>query len=122
MKEQQIFLFMQDPIHIATKFRNRLLSKVATMKMGSYSIDIGDLIDLVESKNKLEHNLVKCDINPKDRQNFASCLIISFDTVLNLLNKNENAKGTYMYLSLLRLIISGFIEKSTTIEERLFHI
>jgi uncharacterized membrane protein len=31
-------------------------------------------------------------------------------------------KCTYVYLSLLRLIITGFIEKSTKIEERLLHI
>ena len=39
MTEQQILLFMQDPIHVATKFRNRLLSQVASMKMGKYLID-----------------------------------------------------------------------------------
>jgi len=39
MKGQQILLFMQDPIHVATKFRNRLLSEVASMKMGKYLID-----------------------------------------------------------------------------------
>ncbi|CAF3080811.1 unnamed protein product, partial [Rotaria sp. Silwood2] len=56
------------------------------------------------------------------RQNFPCCRRISSDNVLNLLNKNENFKGTYVYLSLLRSIIIGFIEKSSTIEERLYHI
>ncbi|CAF3288524.1 unnamed protein product [Rotaria sp. Silwood2] len=122
MKQQQTFLFMQDPIHIATKIRNRLLSTVANLRMGDFSVDIKDLIDLVESKSKLEHNLIKSDLNPKDRQNFASCLRISSETVLALLNRNENSKGTYVYLTLLNLIISGFINKSTAIEERLFNI
>jgi hypothetical protein len=98
MKEQQIMFFMQDPIHIATKFRNRLLSKVAKLKMGDYSIDDQDLIDLIKSKNKIEHNLIKCDVNPKDKQNYVSCLRISSEIVLNLLEKNKNAKGTYVYL------------------------
>ncbi|CAF4389598.1 unnamed protein product, partial [Rotaria magnacalcarata] len=40
----------------------------------------------------------------------------------NLLEKNEKATGTYVYLSLLRSIIAGFIERSTTVEERLFHV
>ena len=122
MGEQQIFLFMQDPIHIATKIRNRLLSKVAKMKMGCYSINIEHLIELVESKSKIEHNLTKSDVNVKDRQIFSSCLRISSEKVLNLLNKNEKAKGTYVYLTLLNLIISEFINKSITIEERLYHI
>ena len=122
MKEQQILLFMQDPIHIATKFRNRLLSEVASMKMGKYLIDKQHIIYLIESYNKIEHSLIKCDVNIKDRQNFPSCRRISSENVLNLLNKNENFKGTYVYLSLLRSIIIGFIEKSSTIEQRLYHI
>ena len=115
MTEQQILLFMQDPIHVATKFRNRL-SQVASMKMGKYLIDKEHIIYLIESHSKIEHNLIKCDINIKDRQNFPSCRRISSENVLNLLN-NENFKGTYVYLSLLRSIIIGFIEKSSTIEE-----
>ncbi|CAF2142276.1 unnamed protein product [Rotaria magnacalcarata] len=39
---------MQDGIHIATKFRNRLLSETAHMKIGSYSIDIQDVFDLID--------------------------------------------------------------------------
>ena len=49
MEEERIFIFMQDPIYLATKIRNRLLSKVAKMKMGCYSINIEHLIDLIES-------------------------------------------------------------------------
>ncbi|CAF3191676.1 unnamed protein product [Rotaria socialis] len=122
MEEQQILFFMQDGIHIATKFRNQLLSETAHMKIGSYSIDIHDVFDLIELESKIEHTLIKCDVDPKDRQNFASCLRISSKDVLNLLEKNEKATGTFVYLSLLRSIIAGFIERSTTIEQRLFHI
>ncbi|CAF3933165.1 unnamed protein product [Rotaria sp. Silwood1] len=70
MKDQQILLFMQDPPHIATKFRNRLLSEVALMKMGDYSIDIQHLMNLIELNNKLEHNLIKCD-NDKEINNYS---------------------------------------------------
>ena len=122
MKQQQIFLFMQDPIHVLTKLRNRLLSTVADLRMGDYSIDMQDLVHLIETKSKIEHNLIKSDVNPKDRQNFSSCLRISSELVLNLLKENNNAKGTYVYLKLLNLIVSGFINKSTTIEERLYNI
>ena len=121
MKEKQLMFFMQDPVHIATKLRNRLLSNTAKLVMGDYSIDNKALIHLIESKNKIEHNLIKCDINPKDKQNYPSCVRLSSGIVLNLLEKDRNFKGTYVYLSLLRLIISGFIEKTTKIEERLLH-
>ncbi|CAF4343454.1 unnamed protein product [Rotaria sp. Silwood2] len=122
MKEQQLLLFVQDSTHIATKFRNRLLSDVASMKMGDFSIDIQHLMNLIALKNKIDHNLIKCDVCPKDRQNFASCRRISSDLVLNLLNKNKNCKGTFIYLSLLHSIITGLIDKPTTIEQRLYHI
>ena len=72
MNGKQAFIFLQDPIHLATKIRNRLLSKVASMKIGDYEINTQHLIDLVETKHKLEHNLIRCDIDPKDRQNYAS--------------------------------------------------
>ncbi|CAF3080864.1 unnamed protein product [Rotaria socialis] len=121
MSGQQILLFMQDPIHVETKFRNRLLSEIASMKIGDYHVSIDHLINLIESKNKIEHNLIKSDICPKDRQNYASCRRISSELVLQLLNKMEDCKGTYIYFSLLRSIITGLIEKSTTIEERLYH-
>ena len=91
------------------------------MKMGKYLIDKEHIIYLIESHSKTEQNLIKCDSNIKDRQNFPSCRRISSENVLNLLN-NENFKGTYVYLLLLRSIIIGFIEKSSTIEERLYHI
>ncbi|UJR06730.1 hypothetical protein I4U23_011019 [Adineta vaga] len=122
MKGQQLLLFMQDSIHIATKFRNRLLSEVASMKMGDYRIDIQHLMNLIALKNKLDHNLIKCDVCPKDKQNFVSCRRISSDMVLNLLNNNKNYTGTFIYLSLLNSIIKGLIDKSTTIEQRLYHI
>ena len=56
MTEQQILLFIQDPIHVATKFRNRLLSQVASMKMGKYLIDKEHIIYLIESHIKIERN------------------------------------------------------------------
>ena len=103
-------------------FENRLLSTVALMKIGDYWVDIQHLINIIKSKHKIEHNLIKCDVTPKDLQNFASCRRISSELVLNLLKKDENCKGTYVYLSLLRSVITGLIEKSTIIEESLQHI
>ena len=82
-------------------------------RIGDSSFDIQHLIDLITLKSKIEHSLIKCDINPKGRQSFASCRRISSDLVLNLLNNNENCIGTYVYLLLLRLIITELVDKST---------
>ncbi|CAF4698981.1 unnamed protein product [Rotaria socialis] len=38
--QRQIFLFLQDPTHLITKWRNRLLSKVAEMRIGNQIIKI----------------------------------------------------------------------------------
>ena len=121
MHERQILLFMQDGTHLATKIRNRLLSKKAAMKMGDCRIDVKHLLELVERTDKIHHGLIKCDISPKDRQNFASCRRISSDSVLHLLARNNHAKGTYIYLSLLHLTIVSYVEKSTSIEDRLYY-
>ncbi|CAF0898057.1 unnamed protein product, partial [Didymodactylos carnosus] len=61
----QLFLFFQDPIHLATKLRNRLLSKKAQLMMGTQHITLQHLQDLVENRSKLDHNLVSSDLFPK---------------------------------------------------------
>ncbi|CAF1933262.1 unnamed protein product [Rotaria magnacalcarata] len=66
--------------------------------MEDFSIDMKDLVELIEAKSKIEHNLIKSDLNPKDRQNFASCLRISSELVLDLLNRNENAKDRLYHI------------------------
>ncbi|CAF1287092.1 unnamed protein product [Didymodactylos carnosus] len=64
-------------IHLGTKIRNRLLSKRVQLFMGKQSVDITHLSSLIENYSKLDHNLVRSDIFPHDRQNFSSCLKIS---------------------------------------------
>jgi hypothetical protein len=53
-----------------------LLSSTAELWLGNKSISINHLYDIINNANysKLDHGLTKSDINPKDRQNFSSCL------------------------------------------------
>ena len=120
LKPKQLLLFFQDPIHLATKWRNRLLSSTADLRLGRQRISIQHLIDIVEDSNysKLDHGLNRSDINPKDRQNFHSCVKISSDDVLSILAADADTYGTSLYLHLLRKIISTYIEKTTKISER----
>jgi len=83
MRNRQITLFFQDSIHLCTKLRNRLLSSKATMLLGDELISINHLVQLIESSSKLNHNLVKSDVLPKDRQNYSSCEKISNEAALN---------------------------------------
>ncbi|CAF5166390.1 unnamed protein product, partial [Rotaria magnacalcarata] len=71
-RSKQLLLFFQDPIHLATKWRNRLLSSTAQLRLGTQHISIEHLIDIIEDSNysKLDHGLTRSDLNPKDHQNF----------------------------------------------------
>ncbi|CAF4689296.1 unnamed protein product, partial [Didymodactylos carnosus] len=55
-----------------------------------------------------------------NRQNFSSCIKISSDDVLKILYDQNDTKGTYVYLSLINLTISAFIDTTTPIDERLY--
>ncbi|CAM4835067.1 unnamed protein product [Rotaria magnacalcarata] len=96
MPTRQIFFCFQDPAHLCTKLRNLLLKSI-------------------ESKSKLAHGLVKTDVNPKDRQNFTSCLNLSDDDVLLALEDIEGSQATRIYLRLLRSIVLAYVEHNTMI-------
>ena len=105
-----------------TKWRNRLLSSTAELCIGNKAISINYLYDIIDNPafNKFDHCLTKTDINPKDRQNFRSCLKITNNDVLRILSENVNTQGTFIYLQMLKLIIVAYVEKATTITERKF--
>jgi hypothetical protein len=83
---------MQDPIHVLTKLRNRLLSQVVNLKMGDYSINLQDLINLFETRSKIEHNLIKSDVNPKDRQKYVKSFLKRCEqiSVMNSIKARSN--------------------------------
>jgi hypothetical protein len=120
MRTSQMYLCMQDGIHLATKIRNRLLSTIATLSINNHQISINDLLYIIANYSKIDHNLVKSDVIPHDRQNFSSCLKITSDDVLNLL-KEMNVKGTSIYLYLLKLVNITYIKADTDILARLYY-
>ncbi|CAF1444162.1 unnamed protein product, partial [Didymodactylos carnosus] len=52
LKCKQLLLFMQDPIHLCTKLRNRLLSTKATLLIGTQQVNIKHLEDLIDNSSK----------------------------------------------------------------------
>jgi hypothetical protein len=120
MRPTQPYLCMQDGIHLVTKIRNRMLSETATMSINSQEIDVNHVIYLIENYPKIDHNLVKSDVLPHDRQNYSSCLKLTSDDVLNLL-KERNAKATFVYLYLLKLVILTYVKADTDILVRLYY-
>ena len=121
LRSKQLFLSFQDATHIATKLRNRLLSKTASLFMGSYRVSSKDLEKLINEIPKFNHGLVISDLYVKDRQNFSSCFKISSENVLNLLDQNKAAAGTHCYLSILNSVIIAYIDRTTHVLDRVFH-
>ncbi|CAF3976036.1 unnamed protein product, partial [Rotaria magnacalcarata] len=117
----RIIGFSTDATHLVTKWRNRLLSSTAELRLGNQSISITHLHDIIENETytKLDHGLTKSDINPKDLQNFSSCLKLTSTDVFKILNDNISTRGTLIYLQMLKMIVVAYIEKKTTIAERL---
>jgi hypothetical protein len=120
LNRNQLFLFFQDPVHLVTKWRNRLLSSKADLCIGNDKISMAHIEQLINNNNytKLDHGLTKSDINPKDRQNYNSCIKLISDDVINLLNDSMDTNGTVVYLTLLKMIVKAYIDKSTSIRER----
>ncbi|CAF4749033.1 unnamed protein product, partial [Rotaria sp. Silwood2] len=116
----QLFLLFQDATHLVTKWRNRLLSSTAELRLGKQLISINHLYDIIDNETytKLDHGLTKSDVNPKDRQNFSSCLKLTSIDLFKILNNNVATRGTLIYLQILKLIVVAFIEKKTPVAEQ----
>ncbi|CAF4827088.1 unnamed protein product, partial [Rotaria socialis] len=69
-------MHLANPVHIVTKWRNRLLSPTTDLYIGNVKISMPHIEQLINNNSytKLDHGLKKSDINPKDRQNYNSCI------------------------------------------------
>ncbi|CAF1042870.1 unnamed protein product [Adineta steineri] len=121
MSTRQVFFCFQDPMHLCTKIRNRILSNTASMLIGKETVSIEVLMELVQNTSKLAHGLVKTDIDPKDRQNVSSCLKLASDDVSLALEDINNSLATRIYLFLLRCIILAYVEHNTSIVDRIYN-
>ncbi|CAF0949370.1 unnamed protein product [Didymodactylos carnosus] len=113
----------EDPIHVTTKWRNRMLSKTAQMIMGQQTVSLQYLADVIDDEklSKIDHELIISDLNPRDRQNFHSCLKITSEDVSQILRDNSDTQAIYVYLQLLKYIVVAYVYKSTPINDRLYY-
>lgn len=112
---------LQDPIHLATRIRNRMLSSKSVLLMGNQIVSVDYLKAILSSSSKLFHGLVYSDLNPRDHQNYSSCWRISRDEIIEALKNVNNATATLVYIKLLRCIIDAYIEKSNSLLDRIFY-
>ncbi|CAF3426222.1 unnamed protein product [Rotaria socialis] len=121
LEKNQIFLFYQDPVHLVTKWRNRLFSATADLCFGTDKSSIKHIEELIDNDQytKLDHGITQSDTNPKDRQNYRSCVKLISDDVINLLTDRKDTEGTVIYLMLLKMIVRAYMDKSVTLSELL---
>ena len=91
------------------------------MLMGKQRVSIDILHQVLSSSSKLFHGLVSSNLNPKDHQNYTSCWRISRDEVFEALQTISQSDATSIYIRILRSIIDAYIEKSTSLLDRVFH-
>lgn len=105
------FKVIQDPIHICTKARNRLLKSDIKLPLGTHDISINHLKNLVKNVQKSIHGLTYSDVFPIDRMNYDSFDKLVQDRVLISLKESvPGSEATIQYLRTFRDIASGFSE------------
>lgn len=123
LNNENNFSVIQDPTHIFTKLRNRLLLSTINMQMGNKEISVCHLEKLINSVSKNEHGIVRSDILPEDKQNFCSFQKVTEDRVLNSLEHNViNSEATILYLKLSKDIVSAFMEFDMKPLDRVYKI
>lgn len=120
---QSDYKFVQDTTHIATKLRNRALKPSIVLPLGNKQISVAHLKILIKSVPKIIHGLTITDVDPKDRQNYASYEKITSRRVLDALSKHVvDSEGTIKYLEICNQITSTFLQHDLTPLERVYRI
>lgn len=101
--------FVQDPIHVATKLRNKLLKPGMVLRMGTAKVTVDHLMSLIRCCSKEIHGLNISDVSPNGRQKFSSFEKITSQRVLNILETYvPGSEGTTKYLKLCSAITSSY--------------
>ena len=111
--------YVQDVVHVAVKLKSKFMKPSHVLVMGGYIAGVHHLRMLQESLPKDQHGLREKDLNHKDKQNFDAVLHITSKSVLDLLKSFPDAKGTMIFLNLIRCVIDSYLDKQLDIYSRL---
>lgn len=116
-------VYIQDPTHVGTKMRNRLLKASICLPFGNKTVSLTHLKILLANVPKDIHGLVQSDISPDDRQNFKSLEKIMEDRVLNSLKKYViGSEATIVYLKICKKVTSSSLDTKLNPIERIYNI
>lgn len=113
-------IFVQDTVHIGTKLRTRILKPNIILPMGNYFVSIDHLMELTRVFSKDKHLLAVSDLKPEDKMNFLSAERMCSTKVLNLLPDIPNTHATVAYLKIMNYILTAFLDKEMSTEERIY--
>ena len=111
---------MQDIVYLAVKLKARLLNPSIILPIGKFLAGIHHLRLIQQSFGKDVHNMREKDIDHKDRQNYDAVMHITSSDVLQILSEIPDAKGTYIYLKIMRYVMDSYLDKSLDITTRIY--
>ncbi|CAF3644312.1 unnamed protein product [Rotaria socialis] len=94
--QRQIFLFLQDPTHLITKWRNRLLSKVAEMRIGNQIISMNFLYEIIEKNANTWHPNIKLEYKIGKSLPFLDVLLTNINGTLSTSVYHKPAAEPYV--------------------------
>lgn len=114
--------YIQDTTHIITKMRTRFLKEGIILQMGNYLATADHLNYLVETVSKDKHLLTSWDLKGEDKMNYTAGEKMCSSSVINNLKQIANTDGTIAYLNIMRYIIISFLNKSTSLSDRVYYM
>ncbi|KAK3929383.1 hypothetical protein KUF71_018020, partial [Frankliniella fusca] len=116
--------FVQDTVHIGTKFRTGFCHRGKSYIMGNYCASVVHLDQILENTTRLEHGLRSEDLDHTDKMNFDAVLRITDERVRQLLRGpgKEEFSGTEMFLTVVRDVLEAFLAEQLPAEDRIYSI
>ena len=101
------------------KIKARLLSPSIILPVGKFLAGIRHLRLIQQTFGNDIHNMRAKDIDHKDRQNYDAAMHITSPDMLQMLSEIPDAKGTYIYLEVMRCVMNSYLDKSLDVITRI---
>ena len=108
---------VQDMVHVAVKFKTRLLKPSILLPMGDYIATSAHLHILRHIYGKEKHGMRRRDLDSRDKQNFAA--IEHLMSASTLLENIPDALGTKVYLEIVNASVNSYLDKSCSPKKRI---
>lgn len=116
-------IFVQDPTHLANKFRTRLMNPAKDLVIGRYRVSKVHLEELIKIVSKDQHGLVISDLSSQDKMKFKPVEKITQPNVIDQLKSNiPLSDGTAEYLKVCSYGMAAYMNEDLSPTERIYQI